>query len=153
MGSVRKIFVGLAVASVLALSSASSALAWSSQTNVGCGSGDTLQSNMWLGTGMTFGWQASSILWGSQPQVASWISHDATVTVNGLFVGLSGSGGSVSGGTMSIHQERNNQWYLGESGTLNVSNPFYININGTTVTKAWVWGVLKVGSASTDKWW
>lgn len=152
MKRTRSMAAGLMLAGTLIFSAAGSASAWSSQSNMACGSGDNLQSNIWLGTGMTFGWQASSILWGTNPETASWMSHDASVTVNGLFVGLSGSGGNVSGGQMTVHQEQSWQWWLGENGTLTVSNPFYININGTTVTKGWVWGVLKVGSASTDKW-
>lgn len=116
----------------------------------------TLQANVWLGTGQTFGYQTSTKYLGTAyPSLARSIKNTATISVTGIGVSLgNASGGTSSDKDFSTSWTNYNAWISDRAGTNSVSNNFYLYITGGSQGYADVpyYGSPRTVSASVQKY-
>ncbi len=145
-----------AVPVLLAASTASSQAVSKSVPYYYAGGKHTLQANVWLGAGQTFGYQTSTKYLGSAyPSLAKSIKNTANISVTGIGVSLgNASGGTSSDKDFSTSWTNYNAWISDRAGTNSVSNNFYLYISGGSVGSADVpyYGSPRTVSASVQKY-
>ncbi len=157
----RKIRVSIAALGAIAIIAAAfvtskPAFAWSNSTNSPTlpYTSDYLQTRTyvspqyckyWWGDCGWFYAVSSSWLWGTNPEIAYYISDTDTIVVNGINISLSTTGGSISSSSTSATFQcvSYNNWYCGNNiynlrvntGLLSV----WWNTQGNDVTHAIIW--------------
>lgn len=153
----RLTLLSLTLAMAVLASLPMSAAAFSNTNSYNVTTNLKLTANVWIGTGCIngFGWQGSSVLSGSDPKKPNWIKVEFNSTVNGLFVSVSGTGGTTTGGGFNFAWTNSNGARSASgSGTLQLSNCItWINVDASTAASVYVYGVSKKILTATSKWW
>ena len=158
----RKTVATIAVMVMLAVgfscSSTPNAQAWSHSSGYKYSNGNTLQANIWLGTGQYWYWQSSAkYLGNAYPAYADSITNSVHLSVTGVGVNLGKVSGSSSSGKEYTASWTNSGsvWISDLAGSNSTSNKLYLYITGQSGASASIpyFGTPRSASAATTKLW